>query len=201
MVIIRLAGLAPCRRSRLNSNVRPHVKTLVATRCTLEPQVVAHAKEMFVVLSDPALYEFENAPPESEAWLSERFARLESRVSKDGTTRWLNWVVRLPTGQLAGYTQATVRPDGITHIAYEIASKFWRQGIGSSAVAAMLVELEASYNVHTFIAVLKARNFRSKALLKSLGFSAGTWRAALNPAADPDELVMHRRGRAGTNAA
>jgi len=163
--------------------------------------MLALAKEMFVVLSDPALYEFENAPPESEAWLSERFARLDSRVSKDGTTRWFNWVVRLSTGQLTGYTQATVRPDGITHIAYEIASKFWRQGIGSSAVAAMLVELESSYNVHTFIAVLKARNFRSMALLRSLGFSAGTRRAALDPAADPDELVMHKQVHSGANAA
>lgn len=41
----------------------------------LEPQVAAHASEMFDVLSDPAIYEFENEPPPSEAWLVERYAR------------------------------------------------------------------------------------------------------------------------------
>ena len=35
----------------------------------LEPLVPAHATEMFGVLSDPAIYEFENSPPESEVWL------------------------------------------------------------------------------------------------------------------------------------
>ena len=85
------------------------MRTLIATRCTLEPQVVAHAGEMFIVLSDPAIYEFENAPPVSKEWLTDRFAKLESRTSSDGTEHWLNWVVRLPNGELAGYVQATVQ--------------------------------------------------------------------------------------------
>jgi ribosomal-protein-alanine N-acetyltransferase len=29
---------------------------------TLEPQTTAHAEEMFAVLSDPAIYEYENEP-------------------------------------------------------------------------------------------------------------------------------------------
>jgi len=32
---------------------------------TLVPQTVAHAEEMFVILSDPAIYEYENEPPPS----------------------------------------------------------------------------------------------------------------------------------------
>ena len=42
------------------------------SRLMLEPQVVAHADEMFVVLSDPAIYEHENEPPASLEWLLER---------------------------------------------------------------------------------------------------------------------------------
>jgi hypothetical protein len=45
----------------------------------LEPQAATHAAEMFVVLSDPAIYEFENEPPASLEWLRARFTKLESR--------------------------------------------------------------------------------------------------------------------------
>ena len=121
------------------------MRNIIATHSNLEPQVVAHAEEVFLVLSDPAIYEFENCPPISAASLSERFARLESRTSGDGTEHWLNWVVRVRSGALAGYTQATVQADGYAYIAYELASNFWRRGIGGDAVAAMLRELSARY--------------------------------------------------------
>jgi ribosomal-protein-alanine N-acetyltransferase len=152
----------------------------------LEPQVAAHAAEMFEVLCDPAIYEFENSPPESLAWLAERFTRLESRASPDGMQRWLNWVIRLPTGALAGYVQATITPDGTAHIAYVLASRFWRQGIGSAAVKLMLAELAANYGVARFDATLKARNFRSLALLRSLGFES-------TGPVDGEEIVMCRQ--------
>ena len=74
-----------------------------STRCTLEPQVEAHAAAMYGVLSDPAIYEFENEPPQSLQWLTERFRRLERRRSPDGAEQWLNLVIRLPDGALAGY--------------------------------------------------------------------------------------------------
>ncbi len=152
----------------------------------LEPQVAGHAAEMFDVLSDPAIYEFENAPPESRDLLADRFKRLESRVSPDGTEQWLNWVIRLPTGTLAGYVQATVTRDGTAHIAYELSSRFWRQGIGSAAVAGMLAELTASYGVFNFVATLKERNYRSLGLLTRLGFER-------DGPGDGDEIIMTRR--------
>jgi [ribosomal protein S5]-alanine N-acetyltransferase len=162
------------------------MNTISIGSVVLEPQVAAHAAEMFVVLSDPAIYEFENAPPKSEAWLAERFGKLESRVSPDGAERWLNWVIRVPNGELAGYVQATIVQGRTAHIAYELASKFWRQGIGSAAVSGMLEELAASYGVCTCAATLKERNFRSLALLESLGFE----RSGSNGS---DEIVMRKR--------
>jgi [ribosomal protein S5]-alanine N-acetyltransferase len=176
------------------------MRTITARLCILEPQVAAHAHEMFALLSDPAIYEFENAPPSSEAWLTKRFAKLESRTSKDGTEQWLNWVVRLPNGQLVGYTQATIQQSGVAYVAYELASKFWRQGLGSCAVSAMLAELASAYGVHTFLAVLKANNFRSLALLKHLGFSPGIPAQVTDAGAEPDELVMHRPAGIAENA-
>ena len=73
----------------------------------MEPLVAAHAHEMFGVLSDPAIYESANAPPPSEEWLRSRYRRLEQRRSPDGNELWLNWVARVPCGELVGYVQAT----------------------------------------------------------------------------------------------
>ena len=112
------------------------MRSITAPHCQLEPQTAAHAPEMYSVLSDPAIYEFENEPPRSLEQLSIRFAKLETRASPDGTEQWLNWVIRLPDGDLAGYVQATVLPDGLAFVAYELNSQHWRKGIGSSAVRA-----------------------------------------------------------------
>jgi ribosomal-protein-alanine N-acetyltransferase len=159
-------------------------------RCTLEPLVAAHASEMFRVLSDPAIYEFENAPPVSEEWLTRRYEMLERRRSADSRERWLNWVVRISGGELAGYVQATVLPSAAARVAYELGSRYWRRGIGRCAVAAMLAELRSEYGVHTFVAVLKAGNFRSLGLLRSLGFSPASAQQVAEFGGEPDEFVM-----------
>jgi RimJ/RimL family protein N-acetyltransferase len=132
------------------------VRTIRTPSLVLEPQLAAHASEMFAVLSDPAIYEFENEPPPSAKVLLERYARLESRRSPDGEQQWLNWVIRLPSGELAGYVQATVRRHGTALVAYELASRFWRQGIGSAAVGAVIEELRSAYAVRVCAAVLRA---------------------------------------------
>ncbi len=166
------------------------MNTLIADLCILEPQEASHAHEMFKVLSDPAIYEFENEAPPSQDWLAERFKRLEARQSPDGGEQWLNWVVRLASEELAGYVQATVFENGLCYIAYELSSKYWRQGLGRSAVTAVLRELASSYRVDKVLAVLKAQNFRSHALLCNLGFAPapGEVIALVNPEAD--EVVM-----------
>jgi RimJ/RimL family protein N-acetyltransferase len=167
----------------------------------LEPLVAAHAHEMFRVLSDPAIYEFENEPPESEEWLARRYEALESRRSPDGSERWLNWVIRLPTGELAGYVQATVPASGASRVAYELNSRFWRRGIGTSALTAMLDELSSAYAVHTFVAILKAANYRSVGLLERLGFSIASLPQEEELRTEADELVMIKTVRASPNGA
>ncbi|KAB2839427.1 MAG: GNAT family N-acetyltransferase [Burkholderiales bacterium] len=175
------------------------MRTLEATRCTLEPLVAAHAKEMFCVLSDAALYEFENQAPASESSLAERYARLERRSSPDGSQAWLNWVLRLPSGELAGYVQATVLPSGAALIAYELSSRHWRRGIASSAVAAMLQELQLGYGARLFVAVLKAANYRSLGLLRRLGFQPASAQQVVQFGAETDEVVMLKVAAAPMN--
>ncbi len=170
----------------------PLLNTIHVGTLTLEPQLASHAAEMFVVLSDPAIYQFENAPPASLEWLTQRFTKLASRRSGDGNEQWLNWVVRLPSGELTGYVQATVTNQGFAYVAYEFASQYWRRGIGSASVGAVLDELAANYAVRTVIAVLKARNFRSVALLQHLGFTDALPAGLSHIKCEPDERLMAR---------
>ncbi len=168
------------------------MRVIHAGDLTLEPQVAAHAAQMFVVLSDPAIYEYENEPPVSLAWLHERFARLESRRSADGQELWLNWVVRMPTSELIGFVQATVQPGDRAAIAYEFSSTYWGRGLAQQAVQGMITELAARYPVRSLSAVLKQRNGRSLRLLERLGFSQGSPELAGQQQVDPDEFLMRR---------
>ena len=186
------------------------MQTLRTARLVLEPQLATHADEMFAVLSDPAIYEFENEPPVSLDWLRTRFARLESRESGDGSERWLNWVVRGEGGGLIGYVQATVPvavtaavpANGRAFIAYELASAHWGHGYGPEAVSAMLVELVARYDVWQVGAVFKRPNHRSRKLLTRLAFVGPSVDdlAHYRPDADEDLLVLElgvARGASG----
>jgi ribosomal-protein-alanine N-acetyltransferase len=166
------------------------MRTLAAPPLLLEPQTAAHAREMFAVLCDPAIYEFENEPPSSEEALTKRYRDLEGRRSADRTQHWLNWVIRLPSGELAGYVQATVLPSREAFVAYELASRHWRKGIGTTAVSAVLEELHARYAVAKYIAVLKSANFRSLALLRKLAFLPATEAEFAQYGGEANERVM-----------
>lgn len=159
---------------------------------TLEPQTAAHAEEMFVVLSDPAIYEYENEPPPSLEWLLARFKKLGARRSSDGQEQWLNWVIRLPTSELIGYVQATVRAEGHAAIAYVLTSAYWGRGLARQAVQAMISELVEHYQVRSLSAVLKRGNLRSMRLLERLGFSPASREQCLDDQLESGELLMSR---------
>ncbi len=168
------------------------MRPLSTARLILQPQVARHAEEMFAVLDDPALYEFENAPPESIDWLRARFARLESRRSADQSQHWLNWVIARGDGALIGFVQATVFPDGRAAIAYVLASAQWGRGYATEAIEAMIEELHERYHVRTLTAVLKRANHRSLKMLTRLGFIAATPVRSGEIGIDADEMLMER---------
>ena len=168
------------------------MQTLNTGYLTLEPQVAAHALEMFVVLSDPAIYEYENEPPQSIAGLQQRFLALESRQSRDGSQKWLNWVIRLPTTELIGYVQATVYQDGCTAVAYELHSAYWGRGLASQAVRAVIAHLADHYNIRHLSAVLKKENHRSMRLLQGLGFTLACAQQHAELEVEGDEFLMLR---------
>ncbi len=159
----------------------------------LEPLTSEHADEMFHVLSDPAIYPFENKPPESPEWLRTRYAFLEQRCSPEGGEKWLNWVIRLKNGGLAGFTQATVYADGTAQIAYVLHSRHWGKGIARRAVQAMIGELAREFGVRRLVAVLKAANERSLRLLERLDFREADTAMDKRFRDTPDERVMQRQ--------
>jgi len=166
------------------------MRTLDAGPLTLEPQTAAHAAEMFAVLSDPAIYEYENGPPASVEWLRARYVKLETRRSADGSQQWLNWVIRLNGAGLIGYVQATLHADGSAAIAYEMSSASWGRGLGRRATEAMLRELVHHYGITTVFAVAKGRNLRSIGLLMRLGFTPADPKLRGERGVEPDEALM-----------
>lgn len=161
-------------------------------RLTLEPQVAAHAQEMFLVLSDPAIYQHEGEPPASVEWLRERFRKLESRCSPDGRELWLNWVIRRRSAQLIGFVQATVIPNTSAAIAYVLSSRYWGQGFATEAVRAMIRELVLRYQVTGLSATLKKTNRRSLSLLERIGFTLAPEHGCDSVQVEADELLMLR---------
>lgn len=176
------------------------MRTIETGRLTLEPQTAAHADAMFAVLSDPAIYQYENEPPPSAVWLRDRFTKLETRLSGDGTEQWLNWVIRQPDSALIGYVQATIDAEGRAAIAYVLSSAYWGRGLAREAVDAMVAELVEHYGVRNFIAVLKGENFRSVRLLERLGFALASPAQHMAHRIEPGEVLMCLRLGASDSA-
>jgi len=168
------------------------MRVLDSDRLRLEPQLATHSSEMFALLSDPALYEFENSTPESADWLRERFAKLESRRSPDGSEQWLNWTVRLASSEPIGFVQASVSSDQRAAIAYVFGSAHWGHGYATEAVVRMIEELDEQYGVRTLSAILKRDNLRSLMLLNRLEFEVASDAVHAELGTDANEVAMVR---------
>lgn len=138
---------------------------------TLEPLKAAHAAEMFEPLSNPDHYTFiPQLPPASLQALRERYEHLETRRSPNGRQLWLNWAVRLRSGEAAGLIQATCYPDGRVAVAYELFAPFQGKGIATDALRTMLLHLRNDARLSKASALVDTRNQKSIALLERLGF-------------------------------
>jgi RimJ/RimL family protein N-acetyltransferase len=149
------------------------VKSKTPQRITLEPLMAAHAAELYDSLSDPAIYTYiSGPPPESIAVLTERYRRLESRVSSNGLEQWLNWVIRrIEDRRCIGYVQATIYPGNTADFAFVLAPAFWGLGLAREASALALTALFDKFRVTAVFATVDERNARSSTLLTRLGFA------------------------------
>ena len=152
----------------------------------LEPLTVAHAEELFPLLADPQVYQYiQDLPPASISALIERFRRLESRYSPDGSQRWLNWAIRrLSDSQCVGFVQATIYPDHTAEFAFVLGARFWGLGFARDASLFALHTLFTEFAVKSVFATADQRNVRSSGLLKRLGF------LDIQPASYPHRKVL-----------
>lgn len=151
------------------------MQTLHADSLVLEPLTVAHAAQMFDVLSDPAIHVYtDHPPPPSLEHLRDVYRRLEARQSPDGRQAWLNWVLRLDGAAAIGYVQATIAAPGRAWVAYALSSRHWGRGHAHAAVQAMLVHLASAYQVSRCLATVEQANGRSIRLLQRLDFHPPT---------------------------
>jgi [ribosomal protein S5]-alanine N-acetyltransferase len=165
-----------------------HVRSPVFT---MEARSTAHAAELFDVLRDPQLYEhLDEAPPTSVNELAEKLARSEGRRSPDGKELWLNWVVRVQRGALAGYVQATVEENGETNIAYVFGRPFHGQGVASAAVRRMIDIVVAEHQASTLFIVAEAANLPSVRLAERLGFVQAPPAVAARRSSGPQDVVF-----------
>ncbi|HCN78115.1 MAG TPA: GNAT family N-acetyltransferase [Verrucomicrobiales bacterium] len=153
--------------------MRAEAKSLHTGRLRLEPVHVAHAAEMFPLLSDTRIYEHLHfKPPATLAELEERYRRQEAGVSPDGVERWHNWIVRLEAdgGACAGFVQATLHTETTGDFGYIFGPAFWGRGIAFEACALALEALWADTRLARLFATVDRHNARSLALLSRLGF-------------------------------
>ena len=169
---------------------------LTAPGFQLEAIAPAHAAGLFPVLTEPALYRYvEVPPPASEAALAARFERWQGGGSADGTELWLNFAVRMASGELVGYVQATVMvglPERPAWVAYMLSERVWGRGLGRSAMRLLMSHLAQQHGCTVFWACIEQDNARSIALVNALGFHRATAQELASHELDATELLYVR---------
>lgn len=157
---------------------------LQTSRLALEPLRSEHAAMLLATLSDPRVYQFipQEPPTDFDSGLErlrERYVKLETRSSEDGTEAWLNWAIKYESAYL-GRVEASVQLESRTSsIAYLLSPDYWGQGFALETVKALLNHLEQQ-GVIEVRAWVDSRNVASMKLLERLGFVQGEFL----PAAD-----------------
>ncbi|NKI70700.1 GNAT family N-acetyltransferase [Collimonas pratensis] len=158
-------------------------ETILSTpRLDLEPLLARHAALLFAHLCDAGLYTYmPHQPPASVASLAERYQRLESRRSMDGSDIWLNWAVRLADSEeYVGYVQASIEADGHAMLAYFVFAPFQRQGYAMEMCSKVRDYLLNAFAASSVYALIDTRNRASIALVEKMSFQ----REAMLPNAD-----------------
>ena len=152
----------------------PLAASLDSDRLHLEPLTVEHADEMVVVLDDPDLHVFIGGQPATREELRARYEQLVLGRSRDGSERWLNWVIRRrDDGRPVGTVQATVTEQDLTltaEIAWVIGTGQQRQGFAREAALAMVACLR-EHGVTTIVAHVHPQHEASEAVARALGLA------------------------------
>jgi len=148
----------------------PSLVVLRGPRVQLEPQTVAHARDMVDVLSSPRLYAFTGGEPPSLPQLRARYARQLLGPADDMDQAWRNWVV-CAHEQAVGHVQATLQRQGgavSAAVAWVVGQKHQGHGLANEAAGVMVEHLRAQ-GVRTVTARIADANLASVAVAGRLG--------------------------------
>ncbi|MFN2460075.1 MAG: GNAT family N-acetyltransferase [Candidatus Velthaea sp.] len=138
----------------------------------MRPLRVEDAARVYDDARDPDIYRFQQQrPPRSVDELRERFRRW-SDGSSDAHVVWLNWcALERESGRIAGLLQATIDCAARTAtLGYTIFPAFQHRGYAREAAGAMLEAVFARGDVERAVAEISEPNYRSRAVVESLGF-------------------------------
>jgi RimJ/RimL family protein N-acetyltransferase len=115
-------------------------------RLVIEPLTRTDAAELFDVLNDPGLHRFTGGAPLPVPALVERYGRLESRRSPDGTAVWCNWVLRerasgIPLGTLQATLPARGPAAGPAEVAWVVGRASQGRGYAREAATSLVGRL------------------------------------------------------------
>ncbi len=143
--------------------------TINTARLVLEPLRVDHAPEMFAILDDATLHEYIGGSPKTLPELEDDYAWLADYANHPAGEAWLNWVLRLATGDPVGTLQATVVPDeSHASIAWVVGQAWQRQGFASEAATALVGWL-ADANVRRIDACVAVDHVASERVAAAAG--------------------------------
>lgn len=148
---------------------------LETERLLLRQATQADAQAIFAVFSDSQVTQFHDLDTLTQ--IEEAIAIIERRVKGFENGRGIRWAIaRKADNYLMGSCGFTW--DRQTHsaeVGYELASQFWKQGIMSEALQAILKYAFEKIGLEFVIADIMLENIASRILLEKLGFqSQGT---------------------------
>jgi [ribosomal protein S5]-alanine N-acetyltransferase len=145
---------------------------VASARVDLEPIGAHHAALLWADMQDPAIFQWiSGSPPQSVAWLAERWGGVAARRQTAQEEARLGWAVRRRSdGAWIGKMDAEVRSDNVaTNVGYLFFPRFWGQGLAGEAVAALVGHLAACGVVAQHATVTEG-NVASERVLAKAGF-------------------------------
>ena len=130
------------------------------------------AEAIFAVFSDPKVTQFHDL--DTFTHLDEAMRVIDRRVKGFRCGRGLRWgIARKQDDYLIGSCGFTWHRDAnMAEVGYELASPFWRQGIMSEALDAILHYGFERRGIEVVVAEIMLNNTASRRLLETLGFQS-----------------------------
>ena len=146
----------------------PYLET---ERLWLRQETPEDVKAVFAIFSDPKVTQFHDLNPFVRV---DEAARLIDKRARDfAASRRIRWGIALKQDNyLIGSAGFTKKEKNGAEVGYELASKFWRQGIMSEALSAILRYGFEEKGFDFFVAEVMLENTASKKLLQKLGFKS-----------------------------